>query len=777
MKKKWKILMTWLLILCLCTVTNVGNFNLIAFAEGGEQIENKNDLNLASPSQAEKERPEDHEKATPADAKMARTGKYQSIDISIDQIQSISAPGKYILMQSGTIENSYSIDIMADCELWLDRLDGPVMLYIGTPDHITDRVNTVKIHILNDSTIDAIQVDNNDSMLIIDSCDLEGKSNNTILTLESMTAEKLQMSEIQLNIKNDGGLSIEEGKISNSKINMGDTETGNDLRSASLEIYNSDITAKSLSLWIDAKKNEKNQITFTDCTLDANYLNIGASSDTRDTPDITDLKDITFTFDSSMINIEQLDKNEDIGIQLGDYYSEIRPDVLPLTTLTIKNHSKLSVKTVKGSALLLGGYVKLLVSDAEMILDTEDEEDDYTFVGGIVGFRTIYNEKSYDPQLDLIGDMVIRGGGAFKMDEDGNANVYLPGNSKALKHVEIGKSEGKNYVDALPVPVLTGNHRNDLIAVAKSQLGYEESSTGETIYSAWAGQPGRPWCSEFVAWCANAAGIPQSVIPIGTSSKKYLDFFSAKGRYYSLEGGIASQGNTTNGKKITVSEIESGDLILIESDGVDSNGPDHTAVCIKTDKDMIYCISGNVNDTVMETWTHVSEVYGVCKPDYEENDDDNESEDIGGSSSGGGGGTHSSGSGAAGGSGKRAGNVSKAFIPDYVVKGSWALTADMNWKFTDSNGVPYINKWAAVENPYANTSSGQSAFDWFYFDTNGNMVTGWFWIPDQNGIQKCYYFNPNSDGTRGKLIRNSVIEGNTVNANGEWVLNGIVQTK
>lgn len=178
----------------------------------------------------------------------------------------------------------------------------------------------------------------------------------------------------------------------------------------------------------------------------------------------------------------------------------------------------------------------------------------------------------------------------------------------------------------------------------------------------------------------------------------------------------------------------------------------------------------------------------------------------GGSSSGGGGGGGSSsgggGGGAAGGLGKGPAAGGTASLPAYVIKGIWSQAADFNWKFTDSNGVPYINKWAAIENPYANTALGQSAFDWFYFDVNGNMVTGWhqdgenlfylnqnsdgtrgrmvtgwFWIPDQNGVQRCYYFNPVSDGTRGKLIRISVIDGSTVNANGEWVVNGVVQTK
>ena len=57
------------------------------------------------------------------------------------------------------------------------------------------------------------------------------------------------------------------------------------------------------------------------------------------------------------------------------------------------------------------------------------------------------------------------------------------------------------------------------------------------------------------------------------------------------------------------------------------------------------------------------------------------------------------------------------------------------------------------------------------------MVTGWVWIPDANGVKRCYYFNPVSDGYRGRLVKNTVIEGSTVNADGVWTVNGVVQTK
>ena len=185
-------------------------------------------------------------------------------------------------------------------------------------------------------------------------------------------------------------------------------------------------------------------------------------------------------------------------------------------------------------------------------------------------------------------------------------------------------------------------------------------------------------------------------------------------------------------------------------------------------------------------------------------------------SSGGGGGSHSSGGGGGSSSGGGGGSTSKASsagvvggpgagagtLPSYVVKGNWKQTGE-KWSFSDTDGKEYRNVWAAVENPYANTALGQSAFDWFRFDeaghmqtgwvtepdgniyylnpisdnTRGKMQTGWVWIPDATGVQKCYYFNPNSDGFRGKLMKNTVIDGYTVNAEGAWTVNGVVQTK
>lgn len=87
-------------------------------------------------------------------------------------------------------------------------------------------------------------------------------------------------------------------------------------------------------------------------------------------------------------------------------------------------------------------------------------------------------------------------------------------------------------------------------------------------------------------------------------------------------------------------------------------------------------------------------------------------------------------------------------LPSYVVRGSWSNN-NGTWSFTDVNGHRYVNEWAAVDNSmYANTAAGQQPFDWFYFDGNGNMYTGW--LKDSAG--NWYYLQEESNGTRGAMF-------------------------
>lgn len=89
----------------------------------------------------------------------------------------------------------------------------------------------------------------------------------------------------------------------------------------------------------------------------------------------------------------------------------------------------------------------------------------------------------------------------------------------------------------------TGRNLADLIAVAKTQIGYTELSTstgkplntsqdgGYTKYGAWFGVPTVAWCAFFVSWCSNQAGISSSVIPRIGNCEVMTNWYKNKGRY------------------------------------------------------------------------------------------------------------------------------------------------------------------------------------------------------------------------------------------------------
>lgn len=67
----------------------------------------------------------------------------------------------------------------------------------------------------------------------------------------------------------------------------------------------------------------------------------------------------------------------------------------------------------------------------------------------------------------------------------------------------------------------------------------------------------------------------------------------------------------------------------------------------------------------------------------------------------------------------------------------------------------------------------QEGNNWKYNDNGTYAANGWYWIDGNNdGIAESYYF----DNT-GILARDTTVEGYTVNADGAWTVNGVVQTQ
>lgn len=190
------------------------------------------------------------------------------------------------------------------------------------------------------------------------------------------------------------------------------------------------------------------------------------------------------------------------------------------------------------------------------------------------------------------------------------------------------------YAESEPakaVPMLTtASPQNNFIKVALSQEGYMEGPDGESIYSDWLGQYGHSWCSEFAAWSAYKAGIPEDVIPRATSVRKFRDFFSAKGAFYIVEGGACNgcECSSFAAGTITIDEIKPGDIAFLEFDDNNATGDDHTAIVVSVGEGLkngypfINTIEGNTTKTgdmyssVGKRKRELVRIHGICRPDY-----------------------------------------------------------------------------------------------------------------------------------------------------------------
>ena len=87
---------------------------------------------------------------------------------------------------------------------------------------------------------------------------------------------------------------------------------------------------------------------------------------------------------------------------------------------------------------------------------------------------------------------------------------------------------------------LTGDPRTDVVAIARTQLGYAESETnfivgadgkrqGYTRYGAWYGSPYEEWCAMFASFCLHYAKVD---VPLGGNCDRWIEDLSAQGLYH-----------------------------------------------------------------------------------------------------------------------------------------------------------------------------------------------------------------------------------------------------
>lgn len=97
----------------------------------------------------------------------------------------------------------------------------------------------------------------------------------------------------------------------------------------------------------------------------------------------------------------------------------------------------------------------------------------------------------------------------------------------------------------------TGKYIEDLIGVAMTQVGYYGNTRVGTKYGAWYGEnyTYAQWCAMFVAWCANEAGIPTSVIMKTAKANNFRNSgtYHYKDDYTPKRGDLVLYNPMTNG--------------------------------------------------------------------------------------------------------------------------------------------------------------------------------------------------------------------------------------
>ncbi len=123
----------------------------------------------------------------------------------------------------------------------------------------------------------------------------------------------------------------------------------------------------------------------------------------------------------------------------------------------------------------------------------------------------------------------------------------------------------------------TGNYRQDIIAVALTQVGYRASDGKyNNKYGAYFGNNNDSWCGYFVSWCAAQANIPTSILKrTGWASPSKFGIPSYSGKNYTPQPGdlyfqVNSNGSITHVGLVVAVDASRGVAITVEGNTWDS---------------------------------------------------------------------------------------------------------------------------------------------------------------------------------------------------------------
>ena len=113
-----------------------------------------------------------------------------------------------------------------------------------------------------------------------------------------------------------------------------------------------------------------------------------------------------------------------------------------------------------------------------------------------------------------------------------------------LAGAHFAHAEAQRIEPAYPVPDFV----QQLLAVAREELGYSEGAGGYTKYGEWSGDPRAEWCAEFLCWCVaqvderTGSSLLKQQYPLYSGSNVGRAFFITKGRYVVRNGMLKDWG-------------------------------------------------------------------------------------------------------------------------------------------------------------------------------------------------------------------------------------------
>ncbi len=150
-----------------------------------------------------------------------------------------------------------------------------------------------------------------------------------------------------------------------------------------------------------------------------------------------------------------------------------------------------------------------------------------------------------------------------------------------------------------------------IIKIAKAEIGVKEKAYNNVKYNTW--YYGKPvstsnnsssqyaWCAVFISWCADQAGIPESVIPKTAGASTYYNWFKSRGLFYKY--------NKTTPKP--------GDVIFIDWEK-GHGGVDHVGIVVSVENGIVTTVEGNYSNKVSCNTYSLNSGYivGYGRPNY-----------------------------------------------------------------------------------------------------------------------------------------------------------------